>query len=127
MALRRFDPYVAADAMAAHRVTLDHSCWLVRTPDGGLKGCAIGALYCARYQDTPFDQTDVIDWAIESTGSGAYVQGFDAGFHGFTPVADPNADYALGYTDGQVTRQLVDTSDACRPALFARRGSEDTP
>jgi len=70
-------------------VTLDHSCWLVRTPDGGLKGCAIGALYFARYQDTPCDQTDVIDWAIESTGSGAYVQGFDAGFHGFTPVADP--------------------------------------
>ena len=125
MSLQRIDPYLAADATAAHRVALDHTCWLRRTPEGGLKGCAIGALFYAQYGDVPLAQADVVDWAIEFTGSRSYVQGFDAGFHGFAPLEQPSHDYTLGLADGQFTRLLVEQPNACRPALWCWRGTEE--
>ncbi len=124
MALRRLDPALAADAMTVHRVELAHTCWLLRTPEGGLQGCAIGALFYAQYDDVPLDQADLIDWAIEATGSGPYVQGFDAGFHGFTPANDPAPDYLLGLDDGRCARVLGDEPNAYRPALWGWRTKE---
>ena len=125
MALRRLDPSLAADAMAIHRIELSHTCWLMRTPEGGLQGCAIGALYYAHYNDVPLDQVDLIDWAVESTGSRSYVQGFDTGFHGFTPLEDPPHEYALGLDDGRCTRVLVDETHACRPAVWCWQTEEE--
>ena len=124
MALRRLDPHLAADAMAVHRVELADSCWLARTPDGGLQGCAVGALYFAQHEDVPLAQVDLIEWAIESTGSRSYVQGFDAGFHGFTPLEDPPREYALGLDDGRCTRVLVDETHAGRPAVWCWQTEE---
>lgn len=112
--------------MVVHRVELSHACWLVRTQEGALKGCAIGALFYAEYGDIPLDQANLIDWAIASTGSRAYVHGFDAGFHGFTPLEDPPDDYTLGRADGQVTRLLVDAPYACRPAVWCWQHTEET-
>ena len=126
MTLRRLDPYLAADAMAAHQVELAHTCWLVRTPEGELKGCAIGALFYARYGDVPLDPIDLIEWAVECTGSRSYVQGFDVGFHGFTQDEDPVPEYALGLADGQLTRRLIDEPHASRPALWCWQDTEDT-
>jgi len=125
MALQRLDPALVADAMAVHRVELVHTCWLVRTPEGGLQGCAIGALFFAQYEDVPLDQVDLIDWAVEQTGSPAYVQGFDAGFHGFTPLEDPPHEYALGLADGRCARVLVDEPYAARPAIWCRHTQEE--
>ena len=89
------------------------------------QGCAIGALFYAQYDDVPLDQADLIDWAIEATGSGPYVQGFDAGFHGFTPANDPTPDYLLGLDDGRCARVLVDEPHACRPAVWCWRTEEE--
>ena len=125
MALRRFDPYLAADAMAAHHVELAHTCWLVRTPEGGLKGCAVGALFFTQYGDVPPDHTHVIDWAIDVTGSRSYLAGYDAGFHNFARTEDPTHDYMLGLADGQLTRLLVDEPTACRPALWCWAEQEE--
>ena len=125
MALRRLDPALAADAMAVHRVELAHTSWLARTPEGGLQGCAIGALFYAQYEDVPLDQVDLIDWAVECTGSRSYVQGFDAGFHGFTPLEDPPHEYELGLDDGRCTRVLVDEPNACRPAVWCWQPEEE--
>jgi len=123
--LRRIDPHLAADAMAAHQVTVDDGCWLVQT-DHGLKGCAVGALFFAEYEDVPLVQQDVVEWAVEHTGSRLYVLGFDAGFHGFAPMESPPPHYTLGLADGKVTRLLVEESSACRPALWCWRAREDT-
>jgi hypothetical protein len=125
MALRRLDPSLAADAMAAHRVALAHSCWLVRTPDGGLKGCAIGALFYAQYGDVPLSVDALIDWATEITESRPYVQGFDVGFHGFTPLEQPAHEYTLGLDDGRTARLLVGAPSACRPAVWCWRKEEN--
>ena len=125
MTLRRLDPYLAADAMAVHRVELADSCWLARTPEGRLQGCAIGALFFAQYEDVPLVQADLIDWAVERTGSRSYVAGFDSAFHGFTPLEDPPNEYVLGLEDGRCTRQLVNEPHACRPAVWCWRPEED--
>ena len=126
MSLRRIDPYLAADALSVHRITIDDRCWLVRTPDGGLKGCATGALFYAQYGDVPCDQADIIAWAIESTGSQAYLKGFDAGFHRFQPEENPTShDYVLGLDDGRFTRRVVEQPGACRPALWCWCGTEE--
>ena len=134
MALRRFDAALAADAMAVHHVELSHACWLTQTPEGGLRGCAVGALYFAHYGDVPPDHTHVIDWAVDVTGSRTYVQGFDAGFHDFAQAEEPTHEYTLGLADGQLTRLLVDEPTACRPALWcwteqgeATDGTTSTP
>ena len=111
--------------MAVHQIELAHTCWLVRTSDGGLKGCAIGALYYAEYRDVPLAASDLIDWATERTGSRAYVQGFDAAFHGFATSEDPSDDYLLGLDDGRFTRRLIDEATACRPAVWCWRHTED--
>lgn len=124
MALRRLDPALAADAMTVHRIELAQHCWLARTPDGGLQGCAIGALFYAQYEDVPTDQTDLIYWAIKCTGSRSYVQGFDVGFHGFTPLEDPPDEYLLGLDDGRCARVLVNEPHACRPAAWCWRTEE---
>ena len=110
--------------MAVHRVELSHTCWLLRTPEGGLQGCAVGALFHAKYGDVPLDQADLIDWAVESTGSRSYVQGFDVGFHGFTSLEDPSHDYVLGLDDGRCARVLVDETHADRPAVWCWRTEE---
>ena len=125
MALRRLDPALAADAMAVHCVELAHTCWLMRTPDGSLQGCAVGALYYAQYEDVPLAQADLIDWAVECTGSRSYVQGFDVGFHGFPPLEDPSHDYELGLDDGRCARVLVDDTHADRPAIWCWQLLED--
>ena len=125
MSLRRIDPYLAADAMAVHRVALDDRCWLKRTPEGELKGCAIGALFYSHYADVPLDAGDVVEWAREYTGSGQYIQGFDVGFHRFEPSETSTHDYTLGLADGQFTRLIVEQPSACRPALWCWHGREE--
>ena len=125
MALRRLDPALAADAMAVHCIELAHHCWLARTPEGSLQGCAVGALYFAQHGDVPLDQVDLIDWAVTCTGSRAYVQGFDVGFHGFAPLEDPPDEYVLGLDDGRCARVLVDEPNVCRPAAWCWRTKEE--
>ncbi|MEO7729781.1 MAG: hypothetical protein ABIY55_02330 [Kofleriaceae bacterium] len=122
--LRRLDPYLAVDAMTVHHIELAHTCWLARTPEGGLKGCAIGALFYAQYGDVPLDPVDLIQWASEFTGSRAYVQGFDAAFHEFPADADPTQEYALGLADGQHTRGLIEEPHANHPALWCWQDTE---
>ena len=116
--MRRIDPHDAARAMRDHHVEVSHSCWLARTPEGGLMGCPVGALYYAQNAEVLSNQSDIIDWAFTATGSRSYVGGFDVGFHGFTPLEDPPPEHLLGLEDGQRTRELVDAPRRDERPLF---------
>lgn len=82
MDLKRIDPEDVACAFRDTHMIVDASYYLKRQPDTDQPcGCAFGALFMRQFGFG----TGVWPWAVEQTGSEAYVEGVDEGFAGRGP------------------------------------------